>query len=66
MTPRLAPLARGKATCRWTLRAIVSALAIAIGLFAIGVALVYAQNPMLLRWDKAAPFPEAEEELYGV
>jgi hypothetical protein len=29
-------------------------------------ALVHAQNPMLLRWDKAAPFPEPEEELYGV
>ena len=28
--------------------------------------LVHAQNPMLLRWDKAAPFPEPEEELYGI
>ena len=27
---------------------------------------VHAQNPMTLRWDKAAPFPEPEEELYGV
>src|SRR5262245_61514074 len=35
-------------------------------LLALGVTLVHAQNPMLLRWDKAAPFPEPEEELYGV
>src|ERR1051325_10804368 len=28
--------------------------------------LVHAQNPMLLRWDKAAHFPEPEEELYGI
>jgi N-acetylneuraminic acid mutarotase len=27
---------------------------------------VHAQNPMTLRWDKAAPFPEPEEELYGI
>ncbi|HKC39768.1 MAG TPA: hypothetical protein VKC15_09535, partial [Gemmatimonadales bacterium] len=49
-----------------TRRAVVSALAITIALFAIGAVLVHAQNPMLLRWDKAAPFPEPEEELYGV
>src|SRR5258705_5398789 len=47
-------------------RAIGSTLAIAVVLCAAGVALVHAQNPMLLRWDKAAPFPEPEEELYGV
>src|SRR5215208_2063162 len=35
-------------------------------LLALGAALVHAQNPMLLRWDRAAPFPEPEEELYGV
>jgi len=49
-----------------TIRAIGSTLAIAVVLCAAGVALVHAQNPMLLRWDKAAPFPEPEEELYGV
>ena len=65
MTPRLASLARGKATSR-TVRAAVASLAIVLAVFAIGVALVHAQNPMLLRWDKAAPFPEPEEELYGI
>src|SRR6266850_2346130 len=48
-----------------TIRALGSTLAIAV-VCAAGVALVHAQNPMLLRWDKAAPFPEPEEELYGV
>src|SRR5262245_15567019 len=36
------------------------------GLFAVTATIVHAQNPMLLRWDKAAPFPEPEAELYGV
>src|SRR5258705_13127112 len=66
VTPRLASLARGKATSRWTVRAAVASLAIAVVLCAAGVALVHAQTPLLLRWDKAAPFPEPEEELYGV
>src|SRR5258705_13898932 len=63
-----APAERGHAVTPFnaTRRAVVSALAITIALFAIGAVLVHAQNPMLLRWDKAAPFPEPEEELYGV
>ena len=44
-------------TFRWTL---------AIALLTLGPFVVHAQNPMTLRWDKAAPFPEPEEELYGV
>ena len=44
-------------TLRWTL---------AIALLTLGPFVVHAQNPMMLRWDKAAPFPEPEEELYGV
>src|ERR1044071_4248843 len=35
-------------------------------LLTASAAVVYAQNPMLLRWDKAAPFPEPEEELTGI
>ena len=42
------------------------ALIAAIAVLALGGTFVHAQNPMLLRWDKAAPFPEPEEELYGV
>ena len=43
-----------------------AALIAAIAVLALGGTFVHAQNPMLLRWDKAAPFPEPEEELYGV
>ena len=39
---------------------------LAVALLIVTAAIVYAQNPMLLRWDKAAPFSEPEEELYGV
>ena len=46
-------------------------LTLTLALLTLGAALiptfvVYAQNPMTLRWDKAAPFPEPEEELYGI
>ena len=44
----------------------VSSWLVTAALVAGSAALVHAQNPMLLRWDKAAPFPEPEEELYGV
>src|SRR5258706_4690217 len=53
-------------TLKWTLRICLSTIAVTVALLAIGGTLVQAQNPMLLRWDKAAPFPEPEEELYGV
>jgi hypothetical protein len=36
---------------------------VTVALLIATAAIVYAQNPMLLRWDKAAPFPEHEEEL---
>src|SRR5258705_190294 len=66
--PRASAERRHAVTTMFTsaVRAIGSTLAIAVVLCAAGVALVHAQNPMLLRWDKAAPFPEPEEELYGV
>ena len=45
-------------TLKWTL---------IVALLTLGTTfVVHAQNPMLLRWGKAAPFPEPEEELYGV
>ncbi len=43
-----------------------SAWFVLASLLTVSAALVHAQNPMLLRWDKAAPFPEPEEELYGI
>jgi N-acetylneuraminic acid mutarotase len=52
-------------TLTWTLRIVVSTLVATVALIAIGGTLVHAQNPGL-RWEKAAPFPEPEEELYGV
>ena len=51
---------------RTTEASFVSSWFVMTALLALGTALVHAQNPMLLRWDKAAPFPEPEEELYGV
>ena len=53
-------------TLTWTPRIVLSTLVITVALLATGGTLVQAQNPMMLRWDKAAPFPEPEEELYGV
>ncbi len=51
------------ATLRWTLRIVMPALLIAFAA-GMGATLIQAQGP--LRWTKAAPFPEPEEELYGV
>lgn len=51
------------ATLRWTRRIVMPALLIAVAA-GIGATLIQAQGP--LRWTKAAPFPEPEEELYGV
>ena len=53
-------------SARTAVRIFLPTLVITVALLAIGGTLVQAQNPMMLRWDKAAPFPEPEEELYGV
>ena len=51
-------------TIRWTLR-IAAPAALALMVIAAHDALIHAQAAGL-RWSKAAPFPEPEEELYGV
>ena len=49
-----------------TTRIFVNSVISVVPWVVLTVALVHAQNPMLLRWDKAAPYPEPEEELYGI
>src|SRR5439155_8089688 len=39
---------------------------VAASVVAVFIGVVHAQGPAALRWVKAAPFPEPEEELYAV
>jgi N-acetylneuraminic acid mutarotase len=61
---RLASFAAARRLIMSTLRTVVGALVVVSFVGACGT-LLLAQNPAL-RWAKAAPFPEPEEELYGV
>ena len=52
-------------TARRTLSAVAAGLGLLVSIVGMGQARLFAQDPTL-RWAKAAPFPEPEEELYGV